>query len=222
MNVWSPAPLRKHLCRLAVVSALLSVVVASVGAMAEPLRVLTFGDSLSAGYGLAQADAFPVQLERALKAVGIDAMVINGGVSGDTSAGGLARFGWALADKPHAMILELGANDGLRGLDPAATERNLDGIIHAAKQAGVAVLLSGMRAPPNLGLEYGAEFNSLYPRLAERHDVLFDPFFLEGVAAVPSLNQADGIHPNAAGVAVIVARLAPLVGKLLRALGKPL
>jgi acyl-CoA thioesterase-1 len=187
-----------------------------------PVRILVLGDSLTAGYGLPAGASFPAQLERALNENGVTAKVINSGVSGDTSAGGRARLAWALGDKPQAMIVELGANDGLRGLDPAQTEANLDAIVTAAKMAGVRVLLSGMKAPPNLGAEYGSEFDALYPRLAEKHGVLFDPFFLEGVAARPELNQPDGIHPNAEGVAVIVRRMLPLVRRLAQDAAKPL
>jgi acyl-CoA thioesterase-1 len=187
-----------------------------------PVRILVLGDSLSAGYGLPAGASFPAQLERALNESGVAAKVINSGVSGDTSAGGRARLAWALGDKPQAMIVELGANDGLRGLDPAKTEANLDAIVTAAKKAGVRVLLSGMKAPPNLGAEYGSEFDALYPRLADKHGVLFDPFFLEGVAARPELNQPDGIHPNAEGVAVIVRRMLPLVRRLAQDAVKPL
>lgn len=187
-----------------------------------PVRILVLGDSLTAGYGLPAGASFPDQLERALNESGVAAKVINSGVSGDTSAGGRARLAWALGDKPQAMIVELGANDGLRGLDPAKTEANLDAILTAAKRAGVRLLLSGMKAPPNLGAEYGSEFDALYPRLAEKHGVLFDPFFLEGVAARPELNQPDGIHPNAEGVAVIVRRMLPLVRRLALDAAKPL
>ena len=127
----------------------------------------------------------------------------------------MARLGWALSDKPQLIVIELGANDGLRGLDPKETERNLDGIITKSKQAGLTVVLSGMLAPHTLGREYGDEFNAVFPRLAEKHDVAFDPFFLAGVAAVPALNQDDAIHPNADGVAVIVKRLVPLLGRLI-------
>lgn len=182
---------------------------------ADPPRLLVLGDSLTAGYGLDQADGFVPRLEAALRTQGRAVRVLNGGVSGDTTAGGLSRLDWALADRPQAMIVELGANDGLRGLDPAATERNLDAIIAKAKTVGLPVLLAGMLAPPNLGRDYGREFNALYPRLAERHGVLFYPFFLEGVAARPHLNQADGIHPNPAGVAEIVRRILPDVMRLL-------
>ena len=186
----------------------------AAGNAAGPVKILALGDSLTAGYGLTQADAFTTQLQAVIRQAGDDVMVINGGVSGDTSAGGRARLGWALADKPDAMIIELGANDGLRGLDPAETERNLAAIINQAQANGLAVLLTGMRAPPSLGGEYGAEFNALYPRLAGKAKILFYPFFLEGVAARPELNQADGIHPNAKGVAEIVRRILPAVRKL--------
>jgi acyl-CoA thioesterase I len=181
----------------------------------DPPVILALGDSLTAGYGLAQPDSFTVQLEAALAKAGTEAKIKNAGVSGDTSAGGRARLAWALAEKPDALMIELGANDGLRGLDPKRTEANLDAIIATAKGRGLPVLLTGMRAPPNLGVEYGEEFNSLFARLARKHEVLFYPFFLEGVAAVPTLNQADGIHPNRQGVAEIVRRLAPVVKELI-------
>lgn len=141
--------------------------------------------------------------------------VINAGVSGDTSAGGLARLDWALADRPSYAIVELGANDGLRGLDPGAMRANLDAIIRRLKKAGVAVLLTGMRAPPNLGRRYETAFNAVFPALARKNHVAFYPFFLAGVAARPALNQKDGIHPNREGVAVIVDRIAPYVVRLL-------
>jgi len=213
MNVWLERGRRKG------VAALYAVVIVALAAMpaaasAETLRLLALGDSLTAGYGLAKPDAFTTQLEVALKAAGEDVRVINGGVSGDTSAGGRARLGWALADNPHAVIVELGANDGLRGLEPKETLANLDAILTEIRAKGIPVLLSGMLAPPNLGAEYGAEFRRVYESLAAKHDVLFDPFFLEGVAAKPELNQADAIHPNAKGVAVIVERLMPMVRKL--------
>lgn len=182
---------------------------------AEPLRLTVLGDSLTAGYGLPAADGFTVRLEARLRAGGRSVVVLNAGVSGDTSAAGLSRLGWALADKPHALIVELGANDGLRGLDPATTEQNLDAILIQARQNGLPVLLAGMVAPPNLGREYAAEFNGIYARLAKRHAVALYPFFLEGVALRPDLNQADGIHPNRAGVDEVVRRILPHVERLL-------
>ena len=182
---------------------------------AETLRILALGDSLTAGYGLPRPESFPVQLEQALRADGVDAAVINGGVSGDTTAGGLARLGWALAEPVDAAIVELGANDGLRGLDPAVTEANLDAILAKLAQKGIPVLLAGMKAPPNLCADYGARFDTVYPRLAEKHGVALYPFFLDGVAAVPHLNQDDGIHPTGDGVAVIVAAMLPFVKRLL-------
>lgn len=182
---------------------------------APPLRLLVLGDSLTAGYGLNAEDGFTAQLQAALKTEGRDVTVLNAGVSGDTTAGGRARIGWALGDKPDAVIVELGANDGLRGLDPKATFDNLDAVISDIRTAGLPVLLTGMLAPPNLGRDYADDFNAVYPRLAEKHDVLFYPFFLAGVAARPELNQDDGIHPNAKGVAAVVARILPYVLDLL-------
>lgn len=185
-------------------------------AVAEPLRILVFGDSLTSGYGLAVEQSFPVQLERALKARGRDVAVVNAGVAGDTSAGGLARLDWVLAEaRPHAAIVELGANDGLRGLDPEQTEANLAQVIERLRKEGVLILLTGMRAPPNFGRDYQAAYERIFAKLHERFDVLFYPFFLEGVAAEPALNQPDGIHPNARGVQVVVERILPYVERLL-------
>ncbi|MDP7651054.1 MAG: arylesterase [Rhodospirillales bacterium] len=184
-------------------------------AAAEPTRILALGDSLTAGYGLERTDSFPVQLQRALNRQGIDAVVSNAGVSGDTSAGGRARLAWVLAEKPALAIIELGANDGLRGLDPETTFANLDAILGQLREAGVAVLLTGMQAPPNLGRDYGRAFADLYPRLAAKHGVVLYPFFLDGVAADPALNQDDAIHPNAMGVAVIVKRIVPYVKRVM-------
>ena len=184
-------------------------------AWAEQVNIIAIGDSLTAGYGLAQSDSFPAQLQVALRAVGEEVRIINSGVSGDTSAGGRARLEWALSLKPDAVILELGANDGLRGLDPGQTEANLNEMIIKIRSQALPVLLTGMRAPPNLGQQYGTDFNSLFQRLAKKHDVLFYPFFLEGVVAVTELNQTDGIHPNAAGVGEIVKRILPSVRKLI-------
>lgn len=178
---------------------------------AERAVVLALGDSLTSGYGLPQDKSFPAQLEARLADQGIDVKVINGGVSGDTSAGGLARLDWLLGDKPDLVIVELGANDVLRGLDPAITRGNLDSIIARIRAAGAHVLLAGMIAPPNMGTEFGDEFAALYPDLAQKHGTAFYPFFLDGVAMDPALNQRDGIHPTAEGVAVIVERILPVV-----------
>ena len=180
-------------------------------ARAEALRILMLGDSLTAGYGLASRDALPARLEAALRDHGLDAHVIDAGVSGDTTAGGLARLDWALADRPHAVIVALGANDALRAIDPAVARSNLDRLLAALSERGLPVLLAGMLAPRNLGPEYGARFDAIYPELAERHGTLLYPFLLDGVATVADLNQADGLHPNAAGVGVIVERVLPSV-----------
>lgn len=195
----------------------LAALAAAPAAAAEPARLLLLGDSLVAGYGLAPEEAFPAQLRAALRARGVVAEVLDGGVSGDTSAGGLARVGWALADGPTHALVELGANDALRGIDPAVTRANLDRLLARLGAAGVRVLLAGMYAPPNWGREYGAGFRRIYPDLADRHGSALYPFFLDGVAAEPDLNQRDGIHPNARGVAVIVERILPHVLRLLDA-----
>jgi acyl-CoA thioesterase-1 len=193
------------------VSVLALLMFAATAEAGEQPVVLALGDSLTAGYGLPPGKAFPEQLQAALGEHGIDAKVINGGVSGDTSAGGLARLDWLLGDKPDLVIVELGANDGLRGLDPAITQDNLDRIIARIYEAGAHVLLAGMVAPPNLGADYGENFASLYPALAQKHGTAFYPFFLDGVAMDPALNQEDGIHPTAEGVAVIVEKMLPVV-----------
>ncbi len=184
-------------------------------AQTPQIRLLALGDSLTAGYGLPARAGFTAKLEAALQAKGLSVAVINGGVSGDTSAGGLARLDWMLADKPTHAIVELGANDGLRGLDPKQMEANLDGILVKLKAAGVKVLFTGMRAPPNFGATYSQSFEAVFTRLAERHKVAFYPFFLDGVAANPQLNQADGIHPNEAGVNTVIERILPSVLSLL-------
>ena len=175
------------------------------------LRLLVLGDSLSAGYGLQPADSFPAQLEEALHDAGYDVRVINAGVSGDTTAGGLSRLAWALSDKPHIVLLELGGNDALRGLPPAETYANLDAILARLEDHAISVILAGMQAPRNLGEDYTTAFDAIYPRLASKYDLPFYPFFLEGVALDPALNQADGIHPNPAGVREIVRRILPLL-----------
>jgi acyl-CoA thioesterase-1 len=181
-----------------------------------PLRIAVLGDSLTAGFGLPETQAFPTRLEAALKERGHKVSVINAGVSGDTSAGGKARLDWTLADKPQIVIVELGANDAMRGLDPAQTEANLDDIIARAKAGGARVLLAGMRAPTNWGRQYQEQFDALYPRLAQKHNVPLYAFFLEGVAMEPRLNQQDGIHPNPAGVEIIVQKILPSIEAVLK------
>ena len=183
--------------------------------VAAPLMLMAYGDSLTAGYGLQPSDAFPVKLEAALRAKGHDVAVINGGVSGDTALDGLSRLDWAMSDDVDAVIVELGANDMLRGLPPGQAEQALDGILAKLAARKLPVLVAGMRAPPNLGPDYQAQFDGMYERLATKHGALLYPFFLDGVAADVSLNQADGLHPNPAGVDVIVARILPSVEQLL-------
>ena len=187
---------------------------AAVPAMAHVPVILDFGDSLTAGYGLAPEQAFPARLAAALHREGIEARIVNGGVSGDTTAGGLARLDWALADKPDLVILALGANDALRGIDPAAVRDNLDKMIQKIEAGGAKLLLLGMVAPPNWGEEYKRAFDRIFPELARAYHVPLYPFFLEGVAMKPELNQPDGIHPNERGVAVLVDRIAPVVARL--------
>ncbi len=184
-------------------------------AFGRPLRLLAFGDSLTAGYGLPHEDGFESQLADALHKAGYDVTILDGGVSGDTSTGGRDRLDWVLAGKPDAAIVELGANDGLRGTDPKVMDANLTAILDTLAGKKIPVLLSGMYAPPNLGPAYGSAFRAVFDRLSKRPGILYDPFFLGGVAANPALNQADGLHPTAAGVKIIVARLLPMVERLL-------
>jgi acyl-CoA thioesterase-1 len=184
-------------------------------AHAAPPKLLVFGDSLVAGYGLAQPDGFQARLADALKAAGHPVTMLDGGVSGDTSAGGSARLDWVLADRPDAAIIELGANDGLRGTDPKEMEANLTAILDRFAAEKIPVLLEGMLAPPNLGGAYDHAFAEVFARLGQRPGLLYDPFLLAGVAADPALNQADHIHPNPDGVKKEVARILPLVEKLL-------
>ena len=172
------------------------------------------GDSIAAGFGLPVAEALPAKLEKALKARGLNVTVENAGVSGDTPAGGLARLDWSVGEGTDAVIIELGANDALRGADPRQTRAALDAIIRKLKERKIAVLLAGMMAPRNFGPDYVAAFDAIYPELAAAHDVILYPFIVEGVATNPALNQGDGIHPNAAGVDVIVKGLAPKAEEL--------
>jgi acyl-CoA thioesterase I len=181
-----------------------------------PRRLLVLGDSLSAGYNIQAREAFPVRLEAALRAAGVDVTVVNAGVSGDTSAGGLSRVDWALGQRPPEFALvALGANDGLRGLDVDAMERNLDRILERMKARGVKTMLAGMLAPPNMGSEYRDRFAAVFPRLAAKHGVPLYPFLLEGVAARPELNLSDGIHPNPQGVDTMVANILPHLRRFL-------
>jgi acyl-CoA thioesterase-1 len=202
-------------------TALAALVLAAAGTpvlAGEPVKILALGDSLTAGYGLPEADAFTTRLQKSLKDKGYDVQVINAGVSGDTTAGGRARLDWALGDQPQVAVVELGANDGLRGLDPGSTRENLDAILTALKERKIPTLLAGMYAPRNLGREYGDRFNAIYPDLAAKHDVPLYPFFLEGVALDPKLNQEDGMHPNAKGVAVVVEGILPHLTPLIDSL----
>jgi acyl-CoA thioesterase-1 len=184
-------------------------------ALAAPPRLLVLGDSLTAGYGLPQHDGFERQLQRALMARGHDVSLIDGAVSGDTTAGGRARLDWTLEEGADAAIIELGANDGLRGVDPKEMEANLTAILDTLATKHIPVLLTGMYAPPNLGPDYQEAFRAVFDRLGKRPGVLYDPFFMEGVAMHAELFQEDGLHPNAEGVKREVARLLPLVEQLL-------
>ena len=198
-------------------AALLALGVCVTGAPAEAaaLRLVALGDSLTAGYGLPPEQGFTVVLEKALKAKGYDVQVVNAGVSGDTTAGGRARLEWTLADKPDAMIVELGANDMLRGIDPGVARANLDAILKTVTERGIPVLLAGMYASGTYGKAYVDRFNAIYPELAQTYGAALYPFFLEGVATDARLNQGDGIHPNAAGVQRIVEGMLPHVTRLL-------
>jgi len=185
-------------------------------ALAEPMRVLMLGDSITAGFGLPASEALPAQLEAKLRADGLDVHIINAGVSGDTTAAGLARLDWVMGDKPAFAIVELGANDMLRGVDPAITKKNLDAILTKLAAAKVPTLLVGMKAGRNLGAEYTQAFDGLYTELAQKYGIDLYPFVFDGVALDPALNQGDGLHPNARGVAVMVDRMAPYVVRLLQ------
>ncbi|MBW3096740.1 arylesterase [Pseudohoeflea sp. DP4N28-3] len=176
---------------------------------AEPLRIVAFGDSLMAAYDLAKEEGFPARLEEALRAEGHDVEIVDAGVSGDTTSGGLARLDWSVPEGIDGVILELGANDALRGIDPAATRTNLEAIIARLKERDIGVLLAGMLAPPNMGAAYESDFNAIYPQLAEQSDLMLYPFFLDGVITHPDRLLADGMHPNPAGVAEMVRRFLP-------------
>jgi acyl-CoA thioesterase I len=184
----------------------------------KPIKLVVLGDSLSAGLGLPANEAFPAKLQKALNDNGIKVDMTNAGVSGDTASGGRDRLDWSVAEGTEAVIVELGANDALRGIDPAVTRAALTEIVTRLKARGIAVMLCGMLAPPNFGSNYAAKFDAIYPDLAKQYGVTLYPFFLDGVAADAKLNQADGIHPTAAGVDIIVAKMLPTVEAFLRPL----
>jgi acyl-CoA thioesterase I len=193
----------------------IAVIVVGLGAaQAAPLRILALGTSLTQGYGVPPGEDFTAVLEARLNAAGDHVKLINAGVSGDTSAGGLSRVDWSLADHPDAAIVELGSNDALRGLAPAETQKNLTAVLSKLQAAHVPVLLVGMLAPRNLGPEYAASFDAIYPALARKYNAILYPFMLDGVAVNPKLNQADGIHPNPAGVKIIVGKMLPYARRL--------
>lgn len=184
-------------------------------AFADPVKIVAFGDSLMAGYQLDAGQSFPEKLETALKARGHDVVIVNAGVSGDTTAGGLSRLDWSVPDNTDLVILELGANDMLRGIAPEVTEKNLTAMMQRLDERDIDVVLAGMVAAPNLGADYAEQFNSIFPRLAARYDVPLYPFFLDGVAAERSLLLEDGMHPNVAGVDRMVENFLPLIEEVL-------
>jgi len=175
----------------------------------DQITIVALGDSLTAGYGLPQNDAFPVQLEAALQKSGLNVRIVNAGVSGDTSTGGMQRLDWAIGDGTDLVLLELGANDALRGIEPAVTQSSLTTIVEKLQSRNIPIFLTGMKAPPNMGADYSEEFDGIFPKLATQYSLGFYPFFLDGVAADPALNQDDAIHPNKDGVAIIVEKMLP-------------
>lgn len=207
----------KHIVALIVTLAAFTFAPAAPAA-SEPLRIVGFGDSLMAGFSLGPGEGFTDRLEAALRERGHDVAVANAGVSGDTTSGGLARLDWSVPDGTGLVILELGANDMLRGVDPALVERNLDAMLSLLKARGIPVVLAGMVAAPNLGHAYGEQFGTIYPRLAEKYGATLYPFFLDGVAGDKSLQLDDGMHPNAAGVERMVERFLPIMEQALAAL----
>lgn len=200
---------------IVIISALLGGLSA---AQAKTLQIVGFGDSLMAGYQLPQNESYTAQLEAALKEKGIDVAVSNAGVSGDTTAAGLARLDWSIPDGTDGVILELGANDALRGISPDQTEKNLDAMLARLKERNIPVVLAGMLAPPNLGQDYQQRFNSMYQRLAQKYGVPLYPFFLDGVVTQANLQLEDGMHPNAKGIAVMVERSLPTIENFLKSL----
>ncbi|ANK74194.1 MULTISPECIES: arylesterase [Ensifer] len=200
--------------------ALMMTFALSCTARAETISLIGFGDSLMAGYQLPPEDAFPARLEKALKEKGFDVTIANAGVSGDTSSGGLARIDWSVPDGTKGVILELGANDALRGIAPEETRKNIEAMITRLKDRGIAVLLAGMMAPPNMGADYAARFNPIYPELAKKYGLELYPFFLDGVVTEAKLKLEDGMHPNGDGVGVMVEKALPVVERFLATLNK--
>jgi acyl-CoA thioesterase-1 len=195
---------------------LLGFLLAASPLQAQTIHILALGDSLTAGLGLDPQLTFPARLEAALKARGHDIVITNAGISGDTSTAGAERLDWSLVPEIDGVIVELGSNDALRGIDPQETEKALDRILTALNERKLPALLAGMLAPRNLGADYGKKFDAIFPRLAAKHGVLFYRFFLDGVAAEPALNQPDGLHPNSKGVDMIVSRILPITEDLLK------
>ena len=215
MNPDLPKRRRPRRAAIAASAVLLAMMIVVSPSVAKPTEILAFGDSITVGFGLPANEALPARLEEKLRSEGLAVHVANAGVSGDTTADGLARLDWALAEKPDIVILELGANDALRGLDPAAVRANLEKMIGKIQASGARLLLAGMQAPSNFGEDYRQAFNRIYPELAEEHGIALVPFVLDGVALDPQLNQPDGLHPNERGVAVIVEHIAPYVARLI-------
>jgi acyl-CoA thioesterase-1 len=219
--VRQPSARRMAFLRLLAALALLTALPMAASAQPirapQPVNLVALGDSLTAGLGLAEADAFPAKLQDALRAKGYAVTITNAGVSGDTTADGLARLDWSVPDGTDAVIVELGANDALRGLDPALARKSLDAILSRLHARGLPILLCGMRSPPNLGDDYAKRFEAIFPDLAKQYGALLYPFFLDGVAAQGALTQADGLHPTAAGVDVIVQKILPQTEALLAA-----
>ena len=200
--------------------ALMMTIALSSTARAETISLVGFGDSLMAGYQLPPQDAFPARLEKALKEKGLDVTIANAGVSGDTSSGGLARIDWSVPDGTKGVILELGANDALRGIPPEVTRKNIETMITRLKDRGIAVLLAGMRAPPNMGADDAARFDPIYPELARKYGLELYPFFLDGVVTEAKLKLEDGMHPNGDGIGVMVEKALPVVERFLATLDK--
>ncbi len=209
--------LAQVVCAAVLVNVLTSIPLFSpaIAETAKPIRIVAFGDSLSAGYGLRPGQSFPAQLQKELKARGHNVVVSKAGVSGDTSAAGLERFAWAIGEDTDAVILEFGANDALRGIDPKVTRANLEKMLAKLAQKHIPVLLTGMRSPANWGETYADDFDAIFPDLAKQHALLFYPFFLDGVVLDAKLNQDDGMHPNSKGVAQIVRSMLPSVEELI-------